>query len=172
VPFCHWQTYIDPGSPTLRWFSCISTSTADETFYATSVTNHLLPAQTAASNSVTLTTGDIAGIAVAGGVTLVICAGILAWCCVKRRKNGREQAVGPDPQAMQQAYLGPQPIHELHSSHGGTEADYFTQPHTPKQAYYKHEDWKQAPPIEAQSTPVAELPADYGQDEIQHGFAR
>lgn len=37
-PFCHWETYIASGSPTLSWFYCITTPASDAVFYAATIT--------------------------------------------------------------------------------------------------------------------------------------
>jgi hypothetical protein len=104
VPFCHWQTYVEAGQPTLRWFSCISTRMGDETLFASTITNSLLgPSPSGSTNSTSsssssLSTGDIAGIAVAGAVAIIACVAIVSIACVRVRRK-KEQPAPPGTDA-------------------------------------------------------------------------
>ena len=148
-PFCHWQTYIDTKSPTLSWFSCVTTRLDDETFYAASVTNHLLPSQTSGS-SPTLSVGGIVGIAVGGGVFLITCVALVVYFCFRRRRTARTQ----EQSAFEPwwRYSGRQTPHEMPVQSEATEIDsYPAAVEGAKQRYYQPGAWKSA-------QPVAELP--------------
>jgi hypothetical protein len=98
VPFCHWQTYIAAGQPTLSWFSCISASMADDTLFASTITNNLLSAgpsgsaSNGTSSSSSLSTGAIAGIAIAGAVAIIACVAIVTVACVRVRRKDKPAA--------------------------------------------------------------------------------
>jgi hypothetical protein len=98
VPFCHWQTYIEAGQSTLRWFSCVETSIPDETLFASTITNNLLGANPSGSStngkssSVNLSTGVIAGIVVAGAVTIIACVVVVSFACLRVRRRKAEHA--------------------------------------------------------------------------------
>jgi hypothetical protein len=100
-PFYYWQTYIDTNSPTLSWFSCVTSQLADETFYASSITNNLFPIQTSGSNNPTLPVGGIVGIAVGGAVFLIICVALVVCFCFRRRSAIK------DPRAQEQSVSEP-----------------------------------------------------------------
>lgn len=149
VPFCHWQTYIDTSSPVLSWFSCVSTRVTDETFYAATVTAHLLPTQTTSSNNPTLSVGEIVGIAVGGVVFLVACVGLVVYFCFKRRNlRDREQS------GFEHWWRHPsrQISHEMSAQWEPAELDsYSTVVEAPNWSDYQQGAWKAA-------QPVAELP--------------
>lgn len=100
-PYCFWQTYIADNSPTLSWFSCIVSKTADATFYAATITGNLTypttpftapTGTTSSSTSVSapvLSNGAIIGISVGGGVALIGCVAGIIWCCIVLRKKRR-----------------------------------------------------------------------------------
>lgn len=89
VPFCHWQTYIDTASPVLSWFSCISSSATDATFYAATITG------TPSGHGVHLATGAIIGIAI-GGAVFVLFLILLGWFILwHRRRKWEAPAVEP-----------------------------------------------------------------------------
>jgi len=145
VPFCHWETYIDPASPTLLWFDCISSKIPDATFYASSVTNNLtVTSQTSTpdNSSSPLTPGAIGGIAGAGAAALIACVAILAWCCFRRRSKP------PKPQEMPSETTMVPPVM------------YYEQHHELPDQDPQKLAWGTVP-LEVASTPVAELSAEY-----------
>lgn len=118
-PFCFWQTYLAANSPTLRWFSCVSSKIQDATFYAATITGNLtypntLAVPTAAPTTTVPTTtstasptkgsspstGAIIGIAAAGGVALIASVAIIAWCCVHLRNHRHTPPPPPDSAGM------------------------------------------------------------------------
>jgi hypothetical protein len=151
VPFCRWETYIDPASPTLLWFDCISSKLPDATFYASSVTNNLtVTSQTSTpNNSSPLTTGAIGGIAGAGAAVLIFCVAIMAWCCIRRRPKT------PKLQEMQTQPTMVQPVM------------YYEQHHELPDQDPQKLGWGTVP-IEVASTPVAELSAEYVAQPPEH----
>jgi len=157
VPFCHWQTYIDTNSPVLSWFSCVSTRVADETFYAASVTAHLLPSQTTSSNP-TLSVAGIVGIAVGGVVFLVTCVGLVVYFCFKRRNLRDQERWWRHPSR--------QISHEMSAQWEPRELDsYSTVVEAPNWSdYHQHGVWKKA-------QPVAELPGTMPVVPPRRGFS-
>jgi len=100
-PFCFWETYIDTNSPTLRWFSCVTTKMVDATFYAATITGNLTSPTTlhpTSTSSPVLSTGAIVGVAVGGGVALIACVAIISWCCVLMRRKSQT----PEPTSHNQ----------------------------------------------------------------------
>ncbi|KAI9865671.1 MAG: hypothetical protein M1813_002129 [Trichoglossum hirsutum] len=121
VPFCHWETYLASGSPTLSRFNCISTSRPDNTLYAAttpSVTAASLPTSSLTSPTTpsTHTTtkaigkGPIIGIAI-GSLALISLIACLGWFLVSRRKKlpHRHGPVYELPDAQQS--ISPSEIH-------------------------------------------------------------
>ena len=154
-PFCFWQTYIDTTpAPTLSWFSCVETDMADVTYYASTITNHLLPTQSSGvSGTGGLSKGAIAGISSGGAVFLIAVIASIIWIvsCVrtKRRRRGElleEERRGNEiPQTSEVAGSS---IHELPQH--ARESIYFDQ-HTGQ--------WKRREvPTEPMGIPLAELP--------------
>ncbi|KAF2107286.1 hypothetical protein BDV96DRAFT_303591 [Lophiotrema nucula] len=115
APWCRWETYIAPNSPTLRWFSCVETRLPDTTFLAATITAH--PSNTLHTSSHTsirstlssqpttfstttqtptnsssnahgeaLSTGAIIGISIGGGIAVAGSVAIIAYCCLRKRK--------------------------------------------------------------------------------------
>ena len=76
----------------------------DETLFASTITNNLLgvnpsgSATNGTSSSVSLSTGDIAGIAVAGAVAIIACVAIVSIACVRVRRK-KEQPAPPGTDA-------------------------------------------------------------------------
>jgi hypothetical protein len=116
-PYCFWQTYIADNSPTLSWFSCVVSKTADATFYAATITGNLTypttpftaPTGTTSSSGTStsapaLSNGAIIGISVGGGVVLIGCVAGIIWCCIVLRKKRRSfNATAP---SLARAQLG------------------------------------------------------------------
>ncbi|KAF2497891.1 hypothetical protein BU16DRAFT_559617 [Lophium mytilinum] len=120
-PFCFWEAYVQTNPTTLRWFSCVPSQIPDVTFYAATITGNLssptrspplstsnsTPRPTSSTGGPVLSTRAIIGIAVGGGVTLIACVAIIAWCCVLvRKRNHRDAQDGvyqnePPPRIMQ-----------------------------------------------------------------------
>ncbi|KAF2808678.1 uncharacterized protein BDZ99DRAFT_477219 [Mytilinidion resinicola] len=119
-PFCFWETYVQTNPTTLRWFSCVPSKIPDVTFYAATITGNLssstrspplstsssTPGPKSSTGGPVLSTHTIISIAVGGGVTLIGCMAIIAWCCVLvRKKNQRNTQDGvyqnePPPRMM------------------------------------------------------------------------
>lgn len=163
-PFCQWQTYIDPNSPTLRWFSCIDTKLADLTFNANTITGNL-PSRTASSNSTgnagkssPLSTGAIIGIAVGGGIAVVGSVATIAFFCLKRRKAHPPPPQELDPNAMVPQMAEPdRPPMELDANEytrselGGSVTAYSpSTPFTPSEGYARNVEevdmWRRGTP--------------------------
>jgi len=167
VPYCHWQTYIgDPPSPTLRWFSCISTKTVDETFFATTITNSLLdPTQgvSGGGGSSTLSNGAIAGISAGGAVFLIALVAALIWAifhgrAVKKRRR-REQEEAERQRRTLDSQPAPQMVQMQELPANARQSVYYDV-HT---GQWK---WKEDP-VESMSMPVAELPGSVKRPETE-----
>lgn len=94
-PHCRWETYIASNQPTLSWFSCDTSKSADATFYADTITTDLPspsgPSETPEGNKDStsgskLSTGAIVGISVGGGLVVLGAVAIIAFCCLRKRK--------------------------------------------------------------------------------------
>lgn len=98
MPYCNWQTYIQPGpAPTLSWYSCDTVNKRAEVFYATSVTKNLLvePQSTAlsTSNTSSLGTGAIIGVSLGGAVVVIFVVAIVACLRVRSRRRRDKEAI-------------------------------------------------------------------------------
>ncbi|KAI9763060.1 MAG: hypothetical protein M1840_000951 [Geoglossum simile] len=97
APFCHWETYVASGSPTLSLFGCVPTPQAGSTFYGTAL------AGTITSSSISsLISPSISGIApsapknptkwliagaTTGGLAFLALLAILVWFFLSRRQK-------------------------------------------------------------------------------------
>jgi hypothetical protein len=119
-PYCFWQTYIADNSPTLNWFSCVVSKTADATFYAATITGNLTypttpftaPTGTTSSSSTSasapvLSNGAIIGISVGGGVVLIGCVAGIIWCCIVLRKRRSSNTTAPSRARAQLGRVSP-----------------------------------------------------------------
>jgi hypothetical protein len=133
----------------LSWFSCVTARIDDETFYASTITNHLLSPQTTASDNAALPVGAIVGIAVGGAVFLITFVALVVYFCF-RRKNRRAQEQRDFERWRQ--HQEQQGFHEMPTHMDPTELDsYSAAVEGDNQTYYQYGAWKPA-------APVAELP--------------
>ncbi|KAI9773014.1 MAG: hypothetical protein M1839_002244 [Geoglossum umbratile] len=98
VPFCHWDTYIASGSPTLSRFTCVPTPQAGSTYGVTAPStttgSFLDVSPTSPSSSQptpkTLNKALIAG-ASAGGASFLVLLAFLTWFFISRRRKTRRK---------------------------------------------------------------------------------
>lgn len=167
-PYCFWQTYIADNSPTLRWFSCVVSKTADATFYAATITGNFtypttpftaptgttLSSSTSASAPV-LGNGAIIGISVGGGVVLIGCVAGIIWCCIVLRKKRRSS--NTTTPSLADAQPGP-PV-ELPSN--ATPVFWHGTPPNPSTAYSPTQSSTRFSPSQCQATLVSGEEIEY-----------